>query len=168
VDWLVDWLVGGESRHYLCVDHANMVGPPCLCVCVFMWWTFHSHARTPNPPHPPHPSTHLSKSQNKTKSPRPSPTQKQTKQVKARGADLIVITDSPKLARGLVNDPIIIPSNGPLTALIATLPLQLLAYELAILKVGRDVRSVLGWILVWLGSCVWWGRLVGLGGACLL
>jgi len=55
-------------------------------------------------------------------------------EVKARGADLIVITDNPKLARGLVPDPIIIPSNGPLTALIATLPLQLLAYELAILR----------------------------------
>lgn len=59
-----------------------------------------------------------------------------TTQVKARGADLIIITDNPKLARGLVPDPIVIPSNGPLTALIATLPLQLLAYELAILKVG--------------------------------
>lgn len=63
------------------------------------------------------------------------PPQNPTTQVKARGADLIVITDSPKLARGLVSDPIIIPSNGPLTALIATLPLQLLAYELAVLKV---------------------------------
>lgn len=59
-------------------------------------------------------------------------------QVKARGADLIVITDNPKLARGLVPDPVVIPSNGPLTALIATLPLQLLAYELAILKVRAE------------------------------
>ena len=55
-------------------------------------------------------------------------------EVKARGAELIIITDNAKLARGLVADPIIIPSNGPLTALIATLPLQLLAYELAILR----------------------------------
>lgn len=55
-------------------------------------------------------------------------------EVKARGADLIVITDNPKLARGLVPDPIIVPNNGPLTALIATLPLQLLAYELAVLR----------------------------------
>ena len=55
-------------------------------------------------------------------------------EVKARGADLMIITDNPRLAHGLVDDPVIIPSNGPLTALIATLPLQLLAYELAVLR----------------------------------
>lgn len=55
-------------------------------------------------------------------------------EVKAQGAELIIITDNPKLAHGLVPDPIIIPSKGPVTALIATLPLQLLAYELAILR----------------------------------
>lgn len=53
-------------------------------------------------------------------------------EVKARGADLIIITDNPNLSRGLVTDPIVIPSNGPLTALVATLPLQFLAYELAV------------------------------------
>jgi glutamine---fructose-6-phosphate transaminase (isomerizing) len=35
-----------------------------------------------------------------------------------------IITDNPMLARGIDADPIIIPSNGPLTALIAVLPLQ--------------------------------------------
>lgn len=55
-------------------------------------------------------------------------------EVKARGADIIIITDNPRLAKNLVNDPIVIPSNGPLTALIATLPLQFIAYELAVLK----------------------------------
>lgn len=55
-------------------------------------------------------------------------------EVKARGAELIIITDNPKLADGLCDDPIIIPSNGPLTALGAVVPLQMIAYELAMLK----------------------------------
>ncbi|KAL3797958.1 hypothetical protein HJC23_013196 [Cyclotella cryptica] len=57
-----------------------------------------------------------------------------TLQVKARGAELIIITDNKKLADGLDDDPIVIPSNGPLTALGAIVPLQLIAYELAMLK----------------------------------
>jgi glucosamine--fructose-6-phosphate aminotransferase (isomerizing) len=55
-------------------------------------------------------------------------------EVKARGAKVFIITDNPKLALGIDDDPIIIPSNGPLTALIAVLPLQLIAYELALLR----------------------------------
>jgi glucosamine--fructose-6-phosphate aminotransferase (isomerizing) len=55
-------------------------------------------------------------------------------EVKARGAELIIITDNKKLADGLDDDPIIIPSNGPLTALGAVVPLQMIAYELAMLK----------------------------------
>mmetsp|Transcript_23999 Transcript_23999/g.49701 ORF Transcript_23999/g.49701 Transcript_23999/m.49701 type:complete len:695 (-) Transcript_23999:192-2276(-) len=55
-------------------------------------------------------------------------------EVKARGAELIIITDNKKLADGLDEDPIVIPSNGPLTALGAVVPLQLIAYELAMLK----------------------------------
>ena len=47
---------------------------------------------------------------------------------------MYVITDNPKLAQGIDSDPIIIPNNGPLTALIAVLPLQLIAYELALLN----------------------------------
>jgi glucosamine--fructose-6-phosphate aminotransferase (isomerizing) len=54
--------------------------------------------------------------------------------VLARNAQLHIITDNPKIALGLDSDPIIIPSNGPLTALTAVLPLQLIAYELAVLK----------------------------------
>jgi glucosamine--fructose-6-phosphate aminotransferase (isomerizing) len=45
-------------------------------------------------------------------------------QVKARGAGVFVITDNPRLARGIDDHPIVIPDNGPLTALIAVLPLQ--------------------------------------------
>ena len=61
-------------------------------------------------------------------------------EVKARGARVYVITDNPKLAAGIDPNPVIIPSNGPLTALIAVLPLQLIAYELAILKgINPDV-----------------------------
>lgn len=55
-------------------------------------------------------------------------------QVKARGAKLIIITDKKSLASDLDDDPIVIPTNGPLTALGAVLPLQLIAYELAMLK----------------------------------
>jgi glucosamine--fructose-6-phosphate aminotransferase (isomerizing) len=44
--------------------------------------------------------------------------------VKARGARVFVITDNPRLARGIDDHPIVIPDNGPLTALIAVLPLQ--------------------------------------------
>lgn len=39
-----------------------------------------------------------------------------------------------QLAEGLDVDPIVIPSNDRLTALIGVLPLQLIAYELALLK----------------------------------
>jgi len=55
-------------------------------------------------------------------------------EVKARGARVIIITDKPALARDLDDNPIIIPNNGPMTALGAVLPLQLIAYELAMLK----------------------------------
>jgi glucosamine--fructose-6-phosphate aminotransferase (isomerizing) len=58
-------------------------------------------------------------------------------EVLARGADLIIITDKPELAKDLDDNPIVIPSNGPMTALGAMIPLQLIAYELALL---RDVN----------------------------
>ena len=61
-------------------------------------------------------------------------------EVKARGARVYIITDNPKLALGIDSDPLVIPSNGPLTALIAVLPLQLIAYELALMKgINPDV-----------------------------
>lgn len=55
-------------------------------------------------------------------------------EVKARGADIIIITDKAELADGLDTNPIVIPSNGPMTALGAILPIQLIAYELAMLR----------------------------------
>ncbi len=55
-------------------------------------------------------------------------------EVKARGAKVYVITDKPDLARGIDDNPIVISPNGPLTAVSAVLPLQLIAYELAIMK----------------------------------
>lgn len=54
----------------------------------------------------------------------------------ARGVMNIIITDKPSLASN-VCDPtniINIPSNGMLTALLAVIPLQLLAYEISVLK----------------------------------
>ncbi len=45
---------------------------------------------------------------------------------------MYVITDNVKLAQGIDDSPIVIPNNGPLTALIAVLPLQ----------VGRWVGTV--------------------------
>eukprot|EP00466_Bigelowiella_natans_P021696 jgi/Bigna1/92052/estExt_fgenesh1_pg.C_2540001 len=55
-------------------------------------------------------------------------------EVKARGAFNICITDDPALCRGVADEIIPIPSNGPLTALLAVVPLQLLAYELSVMK----------------------------------
>jgi glucosamine--fructose-6-phosphate aminotransferase (isomerizing) len=55
-------------------------------------------------------------------------------EVRARGARTIVITDNKKLAEGVADDTVIIPSNGPLTGLLAAIPLQMIAYELAIAK----------------------------------
>lgn len=53
---------------------------------------------------------------------------------KARGAKVYVITDKATLAQGLDDKPLVINTNGPLTSVLAVLPLQLIAYELAMLK----------------------------------
>jgi len=58
-------------------------------------------------------------------------------QTKSRGAYNIVITDKRSLADHVADEVITIPSNGPLTALLAAIPLQLLAYEISILR-GLD------------------------------
>jgi glucosamine--fructose-6-phosphate aminotransferase (isomerizing) len=55
-------------------------------------------------------------------------------EVRARGARTIIITDSAKLAEGVAHDTILIPPDGVLTGLTATIPLQFIAYELAVLK----------------------------------
>jgi glucosamine--fructose-6-phosphate aminotransferase (isomerizing) len=54
-------------------------------------------------------------------------------ETKARGAHNIVITDSPHLARGIAapEDTFLIPRNGPLTALLGVVPMQLLAFHMA-------------------------------------
>jgi len=60
-------------------------------------------------------------------------------EVRARGAHTIIITDKQELAKGIANeeDVVVIPSNGPMTALLGVIPLQLIAYELSLLK-GND------------------------------
>jgi len=75
-------------------------------------------------------------------------------EVNARGARVFVITDNPKLAQGIDNDPIIIPNNGPLTALIAVLPLQLIAYELALLRGSFLCISCFCLVIVCVCMCV--------------
>ncbi len=55
-------------------------------------------------------------------------------EVRARGARTIIITDNPKLAEGVATETILVPKNGVLTGLVANIPLQILAYELAVLK----------------------------------
>lgn len=55
-------------------------------------------------------------------------------EVRARGARTIVITDNPKLADHVATDMILIPKNGVLTGLVANIPMQMIAYELAVLK----------------------------------
>lgn len=55
-------------------------------------------------------------------------------EVRARGAYTIILTDHPPLAEGIADETIIVPNNGTLTALVAVIPLQLIAYELALLR----------------------------------
>jgi glucosamine--fructose-6-phosphate aminotransferase (isomerizing) len=53
-------------------------------------------------------------------------------EVQSRGAYTIVITDIPEFDDGDIN--IYIPNNGTLTAMLAVVPLQLIAYKLSISK----------------------------------
>jgi len=55
-------------------------------------------------------------------------------EVRARGAFTIVITNSPALAKNIANEVIVIPSNGMLTALLAVVPLQMIAYEISVMR----------------------------------
>lgn len=57
--------------------------------------------------------------------------------MRARGAHTITVTNVPNLYKGhhkSMGDVITVPSNGPLTNILCVLPLQLLAYELSILR----------------------------------
>lgn len=61
-------------------------------------------------------------------------------EVRARGAYTIVITDNPSYCEKVADVIIPIPNNGPMTALLAVIPLQLIAYELALKKgINPDV-----------------------------
>eukprot|EP00483_Globobulimina_turgida_P002925 UN02930 len=57
-------------------------------------------------------------------------------EIEARNGQMIYITDNKQLLTGLgQQDRIIeIPKNGPLTALLAVVPLQMIAYYVAIAK----------------------------------
>jgi glutamine---fructose-6-phosphate transaminase (isomerizing) len=57
-------------------------------------------------------------------------------QVASRGATVIVITDLPdeKLSKNVIHDYIKVPSNGMLTHLLCVIPLQLISFELSMLK----------------------------------
>ena len=56
-------------------------------------------------------------------------------EVHARGAHVIVVTNSEEVMRDRhVHQCVKIPSNGLLTAILATIPFQLIAYELSVLK----------------------------------
>jgi len=55
-------------------------------------------------------------------------------EIESRGGKMIYITDNVDLLLGLKGDIVKIPSNGCLTALLAVLPLQLIAYQLAVLR----------------------------------
>lgn len=57
-------------------------------------------------------------------------------EVLARGAHTLVITDKKSLAKDIATEEntIVVPSNGPLSALLAVVPLQLLAYEMAVAR----------------------------------
>jgi len=55
-------------------------------------------------------------------------------EIRSRGAHLIVITNHAPLAEGLVahaDDAVVVPPNGPLSALLAVMPLHMLAHEMA-------------------------------------
>jgi len=61
-------------------------------------------------------------------------------EVRARGAYTIVVTDCPEICKDVGDDVIVIPNNGPMTALLGCIPLQMIAYELAVLRgINPDV-----------------------------
>ena len=60
-------------------------------------------------------------------------------EVRARGARVIVVTDEPEAVSHKADDVIVVPSAHPLfSAFVTVVPLQLLAYHIAVLK-GCDV-----------------------------
>jgi len=64
-------------------------------------------------------------------------------EVRARGAHTITVTNLPNLYKThekSMGDVIVVPSNGPLTSILCVLPLQLLAYELSLLRGNNPDR----------------------------
>jgi glucosamine--fructose-6-phosphate aminotransferase (isomerizing) len=56
-------------------------------------------------------------------------------EVRARGARVIVVTDEPEAISKKIDDIIVVPSAHPLfSPLVTVVPLQLLAYHIAVLK----------------------------------
>jgi len=57
-------------------------------------------------------------------------------EVRARGAFTITVTNATNLFKGRKNmgEVIIVPNNGPMSSILCVIPLQLLAYELSILR----------------------------------
>ncbi|KAF8820286.1 glucosamine-fructose-6-phosphate aminotransferase [Cardiosporidium cionae] len=55
-------------------------------------------------------------------------------QVKARGAHVICITTNPEMVSDISDEILHIPDNGPLTTILCSIGLQLLAYHLAVSK----------------------------------
>merc|ERR1719419_1270729 len=57
-------------------------------------------------------------------------------EIEARNGQMIYITDNVELLQGLTQKDYVIeiPKNGPLTALLAVVPLQMIAYYLALAK----------------------------------
>lgn len=55
-------------------------------------------------------------------------------EVRARGAYTIILTDNAKLAEDVADEVLVIPNNNSLTALVSVIPLQILAYEIAVLR----------------------------------
>jgi glucosamine--fructose-6-phosphate aminotransferase (isomerizing) len=63
------------------------------------------------------------------------------REIEARGCKVVYITDNKELLAGLSQERIIaIPGNGPLTALLAVVPLQMIAYYIAMAK-GVNVNE---------------------------
>eukprot|EP00742_Colponemidia_sp_Colp-10_P003687 GILJ01003925.1.p1 GENE.GILJ01003925.1~~GILJ01003925.1.p1 ORF type:complete len:697 (+),score=134.08 GILJ01003925.1:1936-4026(+) len=55
-------------------------------------------------------------------------------EVRARGAKTVIITDKPSMVEHVADEVVAIPNNGPMTALLASIPLQMIAYELALAR----------------------------------
>lgn len=55
-------------------------------------------------------------------------------EVRARGARTIIITDRAEFVKGVASEVIVVPQNGRFTGLLSILPMQLIAYHLAVLR----------------------------------